>query len=29
MKIIVTGFDPFGGKKINPSIECVEGSSGN
>ena len=23
MKIIVTGFDPFGGEKINPSIECV------
>ena len=22
MKIIVTGFDPFGGEKINPSIEC-------
>lgn len=24
MKIIVTGFDPFGGKTINPSIECVK-----
>ena len=24
MKIIVTGFDPFGGAKINPSIECVK-----
>lgn len=24
MKIIVTGFDPFGGEKINPSIECVK-----
>ena len=24
MKIIVTGFDPFGGDKINPSIECVK-----
>ena len=23
MKIIVTGFDPFGGETINPSIECV------
>ena len=24
MKIILTGFDPFGGEKINPSIECVK-----
>ncbi len=24
MKIIVTGFDPFGGEKINQSIECVK-----
>ena len=24
MKIIVTGFDPFGGEKINPSSECVK-----
>ena len=24
MKIIVSGFDPFGGEKINPSIECVK-----
>lgn len=24
MRIIVTGFDPFGGEKINPSIECVK-----
>ena len=24
MKIIVTGFNPFGGEKINPSIECVK-----
>ena len=24
MKIIVTGFDPFGGENINPSIECVK-----
>ena len=24
MKIIVTGFDPFGGETINPSIECVK-----
>ena len=24
MKIIVSGFDPFGGETINPSIECVK-----
>ena len=24
MKIIVTGFDPFGGETMNPSIECVK-----
>lgn len=24
MKILVTGFDPFGGEKINPSIETVK-----
>ncbi len=24
MRIIVTGFDPFGGETINPSIECVK-----
>ena len=24
MKIFVTGFDPFGGETINPSIECVK-----
>ena len=24
MKIIVTGFDPFGGETINPSIGCVK-----
>ena len=24
MKSIGTGFDPFGGEKINPSIECVK-----
>ena len=24
MKIIMTGFDPFGGETINPSIECVK-----
>jgi len=28
MKIIVTGFDPFGGEKINPSIECVKALPG-
>ena len=24
MKILVTGFDPFGGDKINPAIEAVQ-----
>ena len=24
MKILVTGFDPFGGEKINPAIESVK-----
>ena len=24
MKILVTGFDPFGGEKVNPSIETVK-----
>ena len=24
MKILVTGFDPFGGEKINPAIEAVK-----
>ena len=24
MKVLVTGFDPFGGEKINPSIEAVK-----
>src|SRR6056297_1715669 len=24
MKILVTGFDPFGGEKINPSFEAVK-----
>ena len=24
MKILVTGFDPFGGDKINPAIESVK-----
>ena len=24
MKILVTGFDPFGGEKINPSYEAVK-----
>lgn len=25
MKILVTGFDPFGGEKINPALEAVRG----
>ncbi|MCJ7690347.1 MAG: pyroglutamyl-peptidase I, partial [Clostridiaceae bacterium] len=25
MKILMTGFDPFGGDKINPSFEAVKG----
>ncbi|MCI3027949.1 MAG: pyroglutamyl-peptidase I [Desemzia incerta] len=25
MKILVTGFDPFGGEKINPALEAVKG----
>ncbi len=24
MKVLVTGFDPFGGEKVNPSIEAVK-----
>lgn len=24
IKILVTGFDPFGGAKINPAIEAVK-----
>ena len=24
MKLLVTGFDPFGGEKINPAIESVK-----
>lgn len=24
MKILVTGFDPFGGEKINPALETVK-----
>lgn len=24
MKILVTGFDPFGGEKINPAFEAVK-----
>ena len=24
MKILVTGFDPFGGDKINPAFEAVK-----
>lgn len=29
MKILVTGFDPFGGEKINPALEAVRGLSDN
>lgn len=25
MKILVTGFDPFGGEPINPALEAVKG----
>lgn len=25
MKILVTGFDPFGGEKINPALEAIKG----
>ena len=24
MKILVTGFDPFGGEKVNPAYEAVK-----
>ncbi|HBN29625.1 MAG TPA: pyroglutamyl-peptidase I, partial [Clostridiaceae bacterium] len=24
MKILVTGFDPFGGEKINPAFEVIK-----
>ena len=24
MKILVTGFDPFGGEEINPALEAVK-----
>lgn len=27
MKILVTGFDPFGGESMNPAIEAVKGLS--
>lgn len=29
MKILVTGFDPFGGEKINPALEAVKGLADN
>lgn len=29
MKILVTGFQPFGGERINPSFEVVKGLSSN
>ena len=25
MKVLITGFDPFGGEKINPAWEAVKG----
>ena len=24
MKVLITGFDPFGGEKINPALEAVK-----
>ena len=24
MKVLVTGFDPFGGEKVNPAYEAVK-----
>lgn len=29
MKLLITGFDPFGGEKINPAWEAVKGLSDN
>ena len=29
MKILVTGFDPFGGESINPALEAVKKISNN
>lgn len=29
MKILITGFDPFGGEKINPALEAVKGMKDN
>ena len=28
MKVLVTGFDPFGGDKTNPALEAVKGVKG-
>ena len=25
MKILVTGFEPFGGEKVNPALEAIKG----
>ena len=25
MKVLVTGFEPFGGEKVNPALEAVKG----
>ena len=25
MKVLVTGFEPFGGEKVNPALEVVKG----
>ena len=24
MKVLITGFDPFGGEKVNPALEAVK-----
>ncbi|MHC1748905.1 MAG: pyroglutamyl-peptidase I [Cellulosilyticaceae bacterium] len=29
MKVLITGFDPFGGEKINPALEAVKGLPDN
>ncbi len=25
MKVLVTGFEPFGGEKVNPALEAIKG----
>ena len=25
MKVLVTGFEPFGGEKVNPTLEAIKG----